>query len=77
MAYSNVGKGTLGRNKYKEEGDNKPEFTGKVEINGAEYRLSAWVKEANGSKFFSLSVSQSDDAPKAAPQADPDDPLPF
>lgn len=65
MAYDNTNRGTMGRNKLKEK-DTHPEFSGKCNIDGAEYWISGWVKESNGEKFFSLSFR-----PKAAPQQQP------
>lgn len=53
--YSNENRGTLGRNKRKEK-DTHPDYSGKINVDGVEYWLSGWLKEANGEKFFSLSV---------------------
>jgi hypothetical protein len=47
-------RGTLGKNDRREK-DTQPEYTGKCEIDGKLYWISAWVKEGNGRKFFSLS----------------------
>lgn len=56
MAYDNTNKGTLGRNKRKEK-DSHPSHTGKINVDGKDYWLSAWVKDGQGGeKFFSLSV---------------------
>lgn len=52
-------RGTLGRNERREK-DTQPEYTGKCEIEGRMYWISAWVKEANGRKFFSLSFKPQD-----------------
>ena len=46
--------GTLGRNTRKEK-DSHPDFSGQCEIDGVGYWISAWIKEGQGSKFFSLS----------------------
>lgn len=46
--------GTLGRNKRKTQ-DNHPEYSGQAEIDGVQYWISAWIKEGNDGKFFSLS----------------------
>lgn len=36
-----------------------PEYEGKINVDGKDYKLVAWVKESSktGKKFFSLSVS--------------------
>ena len=45
--------GSLSRNK-KREHDRQPEFKGSAIIDGVAYWLSAWVKEGDDGKFFSL-----------------------
>ena len=43
--------GNLFRNR-KRKNDKQPEYDGKAEIDGTEYRMAAWVNEArDGSKF--------------------------
>ena len=71
--YIDVGSGTLNRSENRRS-DKSPEFFGKIDIDGTEYRLAAWVRENpnNGKKFFSLAVSmESQDTP-----AKPDKPKP-
>lgn len=65
MAYDNTNRGTLGRNKKREK-DTHPEFRGKCNIEGVEYWISAWVRESDGEKFFSLAFQPKDAAPKPA-----------
>ena len=87
MAYDNTNRGTLGRNKRREK-DTQPEYTGKLNVDGTDYWLNAWVKESNGEKFFSLSVKPKEplasqvspkDSPKVAPKPadDLNDSIPF
>jgi hypothetical protein len=45
--------GVLSRNR-KRETDKQPEFKGSAMIDGVAYWLSAWVKEGQDGKFFSL-----------------------
>jgi len=71
--YDNTNSGALFPNNTKEEGDNRPNMTGVVNVEGKEYRLSAWSNTSkNGMKYLSLKVSekqeesqkqQSDDVP--------------
>lgn len=81
MPYDNTNRGTLGKN-TRRTNDSQPEYTGQININGVDYWLSAWVKEGQGAKFFSLSVKPKDgqQKPSKAPQQstpDPEDDIPF
>jgi uncharacterized protein (DUF736 family) len=59
MNYDNTNKGVLFRDANKEEGSKKPDYTGKIDVNGKEYRLAGWLREAKtGGKFLSLSISE-------------------
>lgn len=59
MAYDNTNTGILSRNDRKDS-DRHPDFKGSADIEGTEYWISAWVKEAGpqaknpGRKFFSM-----------------------
>jgi len=53
--YDNTNRGALFRNNRKEK-DSHPDHTGTLNVDGVEYWLSAWVKESQKGKFFSLSV---------------------
>lgn len=60
--YDDTNRGVLFRNQQKKS-DKSPDFSGKVNVNGTEYRLAGWFKEprsGNGNKFISLSVSEAD-----------------
>jgi hypothetical protein len=81
--YDNNMRGTLGRNDRREK-DTHPEYTGKCEIDGRMYWISAWVKEGQSGKFFSLSFKPQEQkqaapaAKRAAPrQDDIDSDIPF
>lgn len=43
--------------------DRHPEYTGSINIDGKDYWLSAWVKEGQAQKFFSLAVKPKDEKP--------------
>ena len=57
MNYDNNMRGALFRNRDKKS-DNSPDYTGKCEIEGSNYRIAAWIKTSNGGdKYMSLSFS--------------------
>jgi hypothetical protein len=76
MEYDNNMSGVLFKND-KATNERAPGYTGKVNINGKDYRLAAWVKEGKNGKFFSLKVSEFENKeapkPKPAPQVGFDD----
>jgi len=54
--YDNTNRGVLFINGRKSK-DNHPDYTGKIDIDGKERWLSAWVKTSkDGKKFLSLSL---------------------
>lgn len=55
--YDNTNSGVLFKNDEKKN-EKSPEYTGKINIEGKEYKLSAWVKEGKKGKFFSLKVNE-------------------
>ena len=57
MTYDNTNRGSIGRNKRKEK-DSHPDLSGKINIEGVDYWLSGWTKEANGERFISLSAKR-------------------
>lgn len=58
MEYDNTNTGTL----FKNESDNEkaPQYKGKINVDGKEYELAAWVREAKSGKgkFFSLKIQE-------------------
>lgn len=59
MEYDNTNKGVLFRSQDKEEGSKKPDYTGKLNVNGKDYRLAGWIRESkSGTKFLSLALSE-------------------
>lgn len=53
-----LNRGVLKKNKYYEEGSNKPTLVGIINVEGKDYSISAWPKEKNGDKFLSLAVKE-------------------
>ena len=79
------GQFSLFKNKHKQEGDNKPDMTGKCMIGGKMYDLSAWTKTPEGKdRFLSGQIKteyvkpqQEDNDAKMNQAKDEDDGLPF
>jgi hypothetical protein len=67
MTYDNTNKGSLFKN---DKGDNpkRPDYQGKINIDGAEFKLSAWLQtpKNGGAKYMALKVS--DAAPSSTPK---------
>lgn len=61
--------GTLFKNDRKEEGDNKPNMTGKAMIDGVMYFFDAWTKDGAKGKWQSVSFKRMDKQEQAAPSA--------
>lgn len=86
MSYDNTNKGTIGKNKRKEQ-DSHPDIAGQINVDGVEYWLNGWQKKNSqtGELFYSLSVKPkqprqdtpvADNAPATAAD-DLDDEIPF
>jgi uncharacterized protein (DUF736 family) len=76
--YDDTNRGVLFKND-KGDNPNRPDYTGKINVGGTEYRLSAWIKDSqSGKKFMSLAVSeleQKAEPVQEVPQVD--DEIPF
>lgn len=74
--------GAIFRNDRKEK-DNHPDHTGQATVAGVDYWLSAWVKEKDGKRYFSLAFKPKEESgqqQKPAPsrgRSDLDDDIPF
>lgn len=59
MEYDNTNKGALFRDTEKAEGSKKPDYTGKLNVAGKDYRLAGWLRESkSGVKFLSIAISE-------------------
>jgi hypothetical protein len=66
--YDNTNRFVLFKND-KQGNEKRPDYTGTIDINGTEYRLSAWIKESkNGNKFMSGAVGEASPSQQQAPQ---------
>ena len=61
--YDNTNRGAMFVNSYKEDGDNRPDFTGQLDVEGVEYKIAGWKRtsEKKGTRFISLSIDKKDD----------------
>jgi hypothetical protein len=81
MDYENSG--VLFKND-KKGNERSPDYSGKINIDGREMRLAAWIKEGKAGKFMSLKVSELTQKQEVKPAAkasdvfaDLDDTIPF
>lgn len=82
MSFDNSNSGTFGKNKRKEAGDKKPDYTGSVNVGGVPHWLDGWIRVGpDGDKFISLSIKPKEQsnarpapAAKPKPAGDFDDP---
>mgnify|MGYP003333378307 FL=1 len=74
--YDNTNTFTLNKN---DKGDNpkRPDYRGKLNVDGIEFTLSGWVKEGPNGKFISGSVQMSEERAKPAVEGADDSDLPF
>ena len=79
--YDNTNSGTLFKNDMEGKSENFPPYGGTINIEGVEYWISAWVKDGQKGKFFSLAVKpkEAHAAPRKSEPADDfeSDSIPF
>lgn len=76
--YDNTNSGALFKNNTKEEGDNRPDMTGVVNVDGKEWRLSAWSNTSkSGMKYLSIKVSEKQEGQKQDQQQPQENDMPF
>jgi hypothetical protein len=80
--YDNTNSGTLFKNDMEGKSENFPPYGGSLNVDGQEYWVSAWVKDGQKGKFFSLAIKpkearQERAAPARQEPAMADDDIPF
>ena len=81
--FDNTNTGTLFKNDLEGKSENFPPYGGTINVDGTEYWVSAWVKEGQKGKFFSLAIkpkeARQESRPAAKPAAAPfdDSSIPF
>jgi hypothetical protein len=66
MQYDNTNSGVLFKNES--ENEKAPAYKGKINVDGKEYELAAWIREGKKGKFMSLKVQE----PRQKKQPEPD-----
>ena len=78
--YDNTNTGALFKNDKKEK-ENHPDYRGKINVDGTDKSLSAWIKkDRNGNSYMSIAVSNPyvpNQETQTAPKVDLDDDIPF
>lgn len=69
--YDNTNSGVLFKNDMEGKSENFPPYGGSINVEGREYFVSAWVKEGNKGKFFSLAVKPKDAAQQKSRRDEP------
>lgn len=64
--YDNTNSGVLFKNQS--ENEKAPAYKGKINVDGKDYELAAWIREGKNGKFMSLKVQEP--RQKQAPQKD-------
>lgn len=60
--------GAIFKNKYKTEGDYKPDYKGTVNIDGVNKEIALWVRtDKNGGEYFSVKISEPYQQPDQVP----------
>ena len=87
MSYDNSNSGTFGKNKRKEVGDKKPDYSGSINVGGVAHWLDGWIRTGpDGDKFMSLSIKPKEQGSarpvnkpprEISPVAGGDDDIPF
>ncbi len=83
MEYDNRNRGALFNERDKKTKDDDRDYAGSINIEGAEYWLSGWVRTSkkSGKKYLSLSikpkVEKLAESEKKSPAEDLDDQIPF
>lgn len=68
MAYDQTNRGALFRNDDKQS-ETHPDYKGKLNVDGVEFFLDAWLKTAaSGVKFMSVSVKRKNKQPEPVPE---------
>ena len=72
--YDNTNKGAMFPNRYKEDGDKRPDHTGNLDVDGKEYKIAAWQSTSKaGNSYLSIRLTE----PEMSESSSDNDEIPF
>ena len=72
--YDNTNKGAMFPNKYKEDGDKRPDHTGNLNVDGKEFKIAAWQSTSKaGNDYLSVRITE----PEMSESSNDGDGIPF
>ena len=72
--YDNTNRGAMFPNKYKEDGDKRPDHTGNLNVVGKEFKLAAWQSTSKaGNDYLSIRITE----PEMSESSSDTDEIPF
>ena len=72
--YDNTNRGAMFPNKYKEDGDKRPDHTGNLNVDGKEFKIAAWQSTSKaGNSYLSIRLTE----PEMESSSGNNDDIPF
>jgi len=72
--YDNTNRGAMFPNKYKEDGDKRPDHTGSLNVDGKEFKIAAWQSTSKaGNDYLSVRITE----PEMSESSNDGDGIPF
>ena len=72
--YDNTNRGAMFPNKYKEDGDKRPDHTGNLNVDGKEFKIAAWQSTSKaGNDYLSVRINE----PELSDSSSDTDEIPF
>ena len=72
--YDNTNRGAMFPNKYKEDGDKRPDHTGNLNVDGKEFKIAAWESTSKaGNDYLSVRITE----PEMSESSNDGDGIPF
>lgn len=66
--FDNTNTGTLFKNDLEGKSENFPPYGGSLNVDGKDYWISAWVKDGQKGKFFSIAIKPKEARADSKPQ---------